>query len=177
MVRLVDDLLDVSRVSRGKLELRMQALTISQVLSHAMEASQPGVDAARHTLSLELPDEPLRVRGDLTRLAQVFSNLVNNASKYTPAGGRILVSARAEGDEVLVEVTDNGSGIAPDMLPHVFDLFAQGRGLPQSAQGGLGIGLWLVKKLVELHHGSIEARSDGAGKGSAFTVRLPSLRR
>ena len=176
MVRLVDDLLDVSRVSRGKLELRVDTVTMADVLSDAIEASQPAVDAAKHTLSLEIPGQPLRVRGDLTRLAQVFSNLVNNASKYTPPGGHLQVRARQEGAEVVVDVTDDGSGIAADMLPHVFDLFAQGHGTPQATQGGLGIGLWLVKKLVELHHGSIEAHSEGLGKGSVFTVRLPLLR-
>lgn len=175
LVRLVDDLLDVSRVSRGKLELRIDTLAIADVLAHAIEASQPAVDAARHTLSLDLPPQALRVRGDLTRLAQVFSNLVNNASKYTPAGGHIRIDARRDGAHVLVQVADNGSGIAPDMLPHVFDLFAQGHGTPRDTQGGLGIGLWLVKKLVELHHGSIAARSDGTGRGSTFSVRLPLL--
>jgi PAS domain S-box-containing protein len=173
MVRLVDDLLDVSRVSRGKLELRVQPVGLEQVLAHAVEASQPAVHAAGHTLDVQLPPAPLRVRGDLTRLAQVFSNLLNNASKYTPSGGHITVRARAEGECVLVEVQDDGSGIAPDMLPHVFDLFAQGHHDVQRAQGGLGIGLWLVKRLVQLHHGTIAADSQGLGQGSTFTVRLP----
>jgi signal transduction histidine kinase len=173
LVRLVDDLLDVSRVSRGKLELRLAPLTLAQVLNDALETCQPAIAAAGHMLSLDLPEQPLPLRGDLTRLAQVFSNLVNNASKYTPAGGRIAVWARADGESVVVEVADNGSGIAPDMLPHVFDLFAQGRGSTQVSQAGLGIGLWLVKKLVELHQGTIAARSPGSGLGSTFTVRLP----
>jgi PAS domain S-box-containing protein len=173
LVRLVDDLLDVSRISRGKLELRTEPLTMEQVLRHALEASQPAVDAAGHGLSLELPPEPLAVRGDLTRLAQVFSNLVNNASKYTPRGGRIDVTAWREGDEVCVAVSDNGSGISAELLPQVFDLFAQGEHPVPGAQGGLGIGLWLVRRLVELHHGSIAAESPGVGQGSTFTVRLP----
>jgi PAS domain S-box-containing protein len=173
MVRLVDDLLDVSRVSRGRLELRFEPLTLAQVLSDALEAAQPAVDAAGHKLALQLPPEPLPLRGDLTRLAQVFSNLVNNAGKYTPPGGRIGIRAAREGDEAVVEVEDNGTGITPDLLPHVFGLFAQGRNPASVGQPGLGIGLWLVKKLVELHGGSIAAASAGPGQGSTFTVRLP----
>lgn len=176
MVRLVDDLLDVSRVSRGKLELRPQALAIAQVLSDALETCQPALAAAGHTLALDLPREELRVQGDLTRLAQVFSNLVHNAIKYTPAGGRIAVRALADGETVAVDVSDNGSGIAPEVLPHVFELFAQGTDVTQAGQGGLGIGLWLVQRLVGLHHGRIEAHSAGPGAGSTFTVRLPLLR-
>lgn len=173
LVRLVDDLLDVSRVSRGKLELRFAPLTVDRVLRDALEASQPAVDAARHQLELDLPPEPLAVRGDLTRLAQVFGNLVNNASKYTPPGGHITVRARREGGEAVVEVHDNGCGIAADMLPDVFDLFVQGRSPSGAGHSGLGIGLWLVRRLVELHGGSISAASPGLGQGSTFTVRLP----
>lgn len=177
MVRLVDDLLDVSRVSRGKLELRLERLTLDRVLSDALEACQPAVAAAGHSLSLHMPDEPVPVRGDLTRLAQVFSNLVNNASKYTPPGGRIEVRARLDGAHAVVEVQDNGSGIPRELLPQVFDMFAQGQGANGTGHGGLGIGLWLVRKLVQLHHGSIEADSAGVGLGSTFTVRLPLLDR
>jgi PAS domain S-box-containing protein len=173
MVRLVDDLLDVSRVSRGKLELRLQPVSLDQVLNDAIESCHPSISAAGHSLQLQLPEEGLLIRGDLTRLAQVFSNLVNNASKYTPRAGRIEVRAHREREEIVVEVADNGAGIGPDMLPHVFDLFAQGHSSEHSSQSGLGIGLWLVKKLVELHHGRIEARSAGVGLGSTFTVRLP----
>ncbi|MBE7366487.1 PAS domain-containing protein [Ramlibacter pallidus] len=173
LVRLVDDLLDVSRVSRGKLELRTERLDVEQVLNHAIEASQPSVDAAGHVLALDLPPEPLVVRGDLTRLAQVFSNLVNNASKYTPRGGRIDVQVRRDAGRARIAVTDNGSGIAAEVLPQVFDLFAQGSQMAHGGQGGLGIGLWLVRRLVELHHGTIMAHSDGPGRGSTFTVRLP----
>lgn len=175
LVRLVDDLLDVSRVSRGKLELRFEPVTLDRVLADALEASQPAVDAAGHQLVLQLPPTPLRVQGDLTRLAQVFGNLVNNASKYTPAGGRIEVSLRSDGDEAVVDVRDNGSGIEAGMLSHVFDLFTQGHGAANTAGSGLGIGLWLVKKLVGLHRGTITAHSDGPGRGSTFTVRLPLL--
>lgn len=176
MVRLVDDLLDVSRVSRGKLELRLQPLTLEQVLADALETCNPAIADAGHALTMDVPQQPLRVFGDLTRLAQVFSNLVNNATKYTPRGGRIAVRVAAAGDEVVVEVEDNGSGIAPDMLPHVFDMFAQGHARTHTGQPGLGIGLWLVKKLVDLHHGTISARSPGPNLGSTFTVRLPRLR-
>jgi PAS domain S-box-containing protein len=175
MVRLVDDLLDVSRVSRGKLELRLEPLTLDRVIEHALEASQPGIDAAGHVLDVALPARPLQVQGDLTRLAQVISNLVNNASKYTAPGGRIRIVAGEEDGEAVVQVADNGSGIDAAMLPHVFDLFAQGDQGKPGAQSGLGIGLWLVKRLVELHHGRIEATSPGLGRGSTFTVRLPLL--
>ena len=173
LVRLVDDLLDVSRISRGKLELRPEALTLEQVLTHAVEASQPAIDAAGHMLDLQLPPERLPLRGDLTRLAQVFSNLLNNASKYTPRGGHLRVAARREGGQAVVEVRDDGAGMAAEVLPQVFDLFAQGHHASHGGQGGLGIGLWLVRRLVELHQGSIEAASDGPGRGSTFTVRLP----
>ena len=176
MVRLVDDLLDVSRVSRGKLELRPQPLTVAQVLAEALETCQPALAAAGHTLALDVPREELRVQGDLTRLAQVFSNLVHNAIKYTPAPGRIAVRAQADGDTVVVDVSDNGSGISAEVLPQVFELFAQGTDVTQAGRGGLGIGLWLVKRLVTLHHGRIDAHSAGPGAGSTFTVRLPLLR-
>jgi signal transduction histidine kinase len=117
----------------------------------------------------------VRLHGDLTRLAQVVSNLLNNAAKYTPPGGRSALTARCEGDQAVIEVRDTGAGIAAEMLPHVFDLFAQVDRTREQAQGGLGIGLWLVKKLVELHTGSVEAKSAGAGQGSTFTVRLPAV--
>jgi signal transduction histidine kinase len=169
----VDDLLDVSRISRGKLELRLQDLTLQQVLDHALESCQPAMAAAGHAIVQDVPSAPVPLRGDLTRLAQVFSNLLSNAAKYTPPGGRIALRARTEGSEAVVEVADNGSGISASMLPQVFDLFVQGRESTRLSQPGLGIGLWLVKRLVELHHGRIAARSDGAGQGSTFTVRLP----
>jgi PAS domain S-box-containing protein len=175
MVRLVDDLLDVSRIGRGKLELRAEPLTLAKVVEHALEASQPAVEAAGHTLMVDLPPQPLHLEGDLTRLAQVVSNLVNNAAKYTPPGGTIRVAGRVEQGQVVVRVADDGNGIPEDMLPHVFDLFVQGERGSRTAQSGLGIGLWLVRRLVELHGGSIEAASAGAGQGSTFTVRLPSL--
>ncbi|QJW83398.1 PAS domain-containing protein [Ramlibacter terrae] len=173
MVRLVDDLLDVSRVSRGKLELRMEPLTLAQVVDHALEASQPALDAAGHTLSVAMPHQAVHLRGDLTRLAQVVSNPVNNATKYTPPGGAIELSGTVEDGCAVLAVRDNGAGIAPAMLPNVFDLFVQAEGATLTGQGGLGIGLWLVRKLVEMHHGTIVADSAGLGQGSTFTVRLP----
>jgi PAS domain S-box-containing protein len=174
LVRLVDDLLDVSRVSRGKVELRLQDLTLDEVVEHALEAAQPALEAAGHTLAVTLPQPPARLHGDLTRLAQVVGNLLSNATKYTPAGGRITITARVDGDQVVLEVADDGVGIAPEMLPRVFDLFAQVDRTLERAQGGLGIGLWLVRQLVELHQGRIEACSEGIGKGSVFRVWLPA---
>ena len=173
LVRLVDDLLDVSRIRRDKLSLRLAPVTVAQVVEHALEACQPGVAAAGHVLDICLPPEPLPLTGDLTRLAQVVGNLVNNAVKYTPAGGRIVLSAAGEGGEAVIRVQDNGAGIAPEVLPRLFVLFTQGKTDLHQAQVGLGIGLWLVRKLVELHGGRIEADSPGMGQGSTFTVRLP----
>ena len=173
MVRLVDDLLDVSRIGRGKLELRVEPLTLAKVVEHALEASQPAVEAPGHSLAVKLPPGPVSLEGDLTRLAQVVSNLVNNSAKYTPPGGAIEVAGAVEQGQVVVRVTDNGNGISAEMLPHVFDLFVQGERSSRTAQAGLGIGLWLVRRLVELHRGTIEAASPGLGQGSTFTVRLP----
>ena len=173
MVRLVDDLLDVSRITRDKLEMRFAPITLQQIVDDAVDASRPSIEAARHELTFDLPGEQVRLEGDLTRLAQVVSNLLNNAAKYTPPGGCIHLGARREGGNVVIQVRDNGAGIPPEMLPNVFDLFAQVDRTRQQAQGGLGIGLWLVKKLVELHGGSIEAASGGPGCGCTFTVRLP----
>jgi PAS domain S-box-containing protein len=174
MVRLVDDLLDVSRITRDKLEMRTGAVTLKEIVDHAVEASRPGIEAAQHELTIRLPPRPVHLEGDLTRLAQVVGNILNNATKYTPPNGRIDIVARMQGAQLAIEVSDTGAGIPPDLLPHVFDLFAQGDSMRKLAQGGLGIGLWLVKKLVELHHGTIEAKSGGAGQGSTFTVRLPA---
>ncbi len=173
MVRLVDDLLDVSRISRGKVDLRLSPLQVQAVLDHALEASRPAIDLGGHSLVLQVPLHPLPVSGDLTRLAQVVSNLLNNAAKYTPSGGRIELSARAEGDRAVIQVKDNGTGISAEMLPRVFDLFAQVDRTLARAQGGLGIGLSLARQLVGLHGGEIEAESSGLGLGSCFTVRLP----
>lgn len=173
IVRLVDDLLDISRISRGKFELRRERVDVRAVLEHAIEASRPLVEAAGHTLVVRGPEAPLWLDGDLTRLAQVVSNLLNNAAKYTPNGGRIELSVEGAGREVVLRVIDNGVGISAEMLPRVFELFTQMDCTLDRAQGGLGIGLSLVRGLVEMHGGKISAESAGVGRGSTFTVRLP----
>ncbi|HEY4556422.1 MAG TPA: ATP-binding protein, partial [Lysobacter sp.] len=157
LVRLVDDLLEVSRISRGKIELRPEPVNLAQVIQHAIETSRPLIESARHRLDLDLDVEPhaLRLQADPMRLAQVFANLLNNAAKYTPHGGRILVSAKAEHGEAVVRVRDTGVGIPVEMLPRVFDMFSQVTHSLGQAQGGLGIGLTLVRSLVELHGGSV----------------------
>jgi len=176
MARLIDDLLDVNRISRNTLELRKASVELSAVISAAVEASKPLMEANQQQLKINLPSEPVYLHADAVRLAQVFSNLLNNASKYSKrpeGGGTILLTADHDGTEVTVAVTDSGIGIADGMIPKVFDMFTQvGRSIGQS-EGGLGIGLALAKRLVEMHGGRIEARSEGLGKGSAFYVRLP----
>jgi CheY-like chemotaxis protein len=175
LVRLVDDLLDVSRVSQGKIDLRKTRVALSDIVKSAIDASNPLIVAGRHELKLDMPDDPIWLDADLMRLAQVISNLLNNAAKYTPEGGAIVVSTRQEGAEALVTVSDNGVGIPSDMLPRVFDLFTQVRDNLDRSHGGLGIGLALVKQLVGMHGGSITAESAGPGKGSAFRLRLPVM--
>ncbi len=173
MVRLVDDLLDISRVTSGKIRLRSEPIDLRAVVEAAVEATRPVIEASDHQLAVALTDEPLQLLADPTRLMQVVGNLLTNAAKYTPAGGRIEVSVEREGDEGLVRVTDSGVGIPPEMLGQVFDLFTQvGKNLDLS-QGGLGIGLSLVRKLVDLHGGRVTASSPGTGRGSTFTVWLP----
>jgi signal transduction histidine kinase len=174
MARLLDDLLDISRVTRGKLELRKEPMTLAAVVASAIETSRPQVEAGGHELTVTLPDEPVHLDADPVRLAQVFLNLLNNAAKYTEKGGRIRLTAKRVGQEVVVSVTDTGIGIAPEHLPRLFDMFSQVASAMERSQGGLGIGLSLVKGLVEMHGGSITARSDGPGKGSEFMVRLPA---
>jgi signal transduction histidine kinase len=173
LVRLIDDLLDVSRVSQGKIELRKERVELRTVVDVACEASSPLVAAGRHALTIESDAAPIWLEADPTRLSQVISNLLNNAAKYTPAGGRIWLRAYSDARAAVVSVSDNGVGISPEMLPRIFELFTQVEtSLPQ-ARGGLGIGLALVQRLVAMHGGAIEAASDGEGKGSTFTVRLP----
>lgn len=173
LVRLVDDLLDVSRVSQGKIELKREHLTLRSVVEAAVETARPVIDLAGHAFTLDLPAEELWVDGDLTRLAQIVANLLNNAAKYTPESGHIGLSLRRDGTEAVIRVSDTGLGIDADMLPKVFELFTQVDRNIHRAQGGLGIGLALAQKLVALHGGSIHAESAGANKGSTFELRLP----
>jgi PAS domain S-box-containing protein len=173
LVRLVDDLLDVSRVMRGKIELRRELVQLASVVARAVETAQPLIEAQGHQLKISLPPDSLLLDADPVRLAQVVGNLLTNAAKYTEANGRIWLSAERDGDVAVVRVRDDGIGIAPDMLPHVFELFVQADHATTKAQGGLGIGLTLVKNLVGLHGGTVEAHSDGLGKGCEFVVRLP----
>jgi len=173
LTRLVDDLLDVSRITQGKITLRKEKLDLMKVVGRALETSRPLIDARKHQLTVSIPSETVILNGDLLRLAQVVSNLINNAAKYTDEGGAIWLSAGRVGDEVILRVRDNGMGIPVEELPHVFDLFIQaGRSLDR-AQGGLGIGLTLARSIVELHGGRIEALSDGPGRGSEFVIHLP----
>ncbi|MGZ5102830.1 MAG: sensor histidine kinase [Usitatibacter sp.] len=174
MVRLVDDLLDVSRVSRGRIDLRREDVELSAVLKAAIETSEPLMAERGHTFEADIPAARIVVDGDLTRLSQVFSNLLNNAAKYTPSGGRIHLGVKADGGEAVVTVSDDGLGIPAAMLGRVFDIFTQVDRSFEKTQGGLGIGLSLAKRLVEMHGGRIEAASGGPGKGSTFTVRLPA---
>jgi len=176
MVHLVDDLLDVARISTGKVELRRQRIDLKDVVATAVETSASLIDAGGHKLTVDVPAQPLPMDADPTRIAQVVSNLLNNAAKYTPEGGRIALSVRAEGGNAVLSVSDTGIGIAPEALGKVFEMFAQvsGAGKPQ---GGLGIGLSLVQSLVVLHGGRVTAASAGTGKGSTFTVRLPLVPR
>ncbi|HMV83162.1 MAG TPA: PAS domain S-box protein [Blastocatellia bacterium] len=173
MVRLIDELLDLSRISRGKIELRKEPVDISAVLRNALETSRPLIQASHHQLTVQLPPEPVFVEADLTRLAQVFANLLNNAAKYTDKGGHIQFSAAQQNGEVQVSVKDNGLGIPPEMLSRVFEMFTQVDRSLEKARGGLGIGLSIAKRLVEMHSGQIEAFSQGHGTGSEFVVRLP----
>ena len=175
MSRLLDDLLDVSRIALDRPQLRKQVGELSRIVPAAVETARPLVERARHELSVTLPDEPVYLQADPVRLAQVFGNLLNNAAKYTDEGGRIQLRAERHEDEVVVTVRDTGIGIAAELLPHVYDLFSQAAPKHGGAQAGLGIGLSLVKGLVELHGGRVEARSAGVGAGSEFVVRLPAL--
>jgi signal transduction histidine kinase/CheY-like chemotaxis protein len=173
LVRLVDDLLEVSRITRGKLQLRKERVELTPIVESALETSRPLLEAAGHQLVVNLPPDPIKLQADPVRLAQVLANLLNNAAKYTDPGGRIGLTAERQGDEVVVQVRDNGIGIPGAMLPRIFDLFTQVDRLSGRAQGGLGIGLTVVRSLVQLHGGNVSAYSAGSGQGSEFTVRLP----
>jgi PAS domain S-box-containing protein len=173
MVRLVDDLLELSRISRGQIELKKERIRLTTIIEQAVEASKPFIESHAHQLAVSLPTEPLAVHGDLVRLSQVFANLLNNAAKYTQDGGRITLSARREGMTVIASVRDTGIGIPNEMLSRVFDMFTQVDNVLRRSQDGLGIGLSLVRSLVTMHGGSVEAHSLGLGHGSEFIVRLP----
>lgn len=173
--RLVDDLLEVSRITQGKIELRFESVDVAAAARHAIESVGPECGARRHRLSLKLPPEPLRVRADPARLAQILENLLHNACKYTPDGGNIRLEVAARGAEVELRVVDDGIGVDPDKLHTLFVLFSQIDATLDRAHGGLGIGLAMVRRLAELHGGTVAAHSDGPGRGSCFMVRLPRL--
>jgi CheY-like chemotaxis protein/nitrogen-specific signal transduction histidine kinase len=175
LARLVGDLLDASRVSSGKFALKVQPLLLSDIVESAVETSQPVLARRNQQLSINLPSGPVMFEGDLVRLGQVFSNLLINAAKFTPEGGHITVTANTTPSSVIVSVKDDGIGIAPELQPVVFDLFAQGSSTHDGVQGGLGIGLSLVRTIVEMHGGTVDIHSDGLRQGSEFTVTLPIL--
>ena len=176
MVRLVDDLLDVSRITTGKLALQTERCELRDIVRNAVDTAKSLIEARRHTLTLDVPDEPVYVTADPTRLSQVFSNLLNNAANYTAPGGSIALRVAADAERVSVSVSDNGMGIAPEMLDIVFRMFAQADEALGRVHGGLGVGLTLARHVIDLHAGTIEARSGGIGRGSEFIVHLPRLR-
>lgn len=173
LVRLVDDLVDVERIGRGKISLQNRLLDVREVLEESVDMSRQFIEAAGVQLHMSLPETPLHVVGDPVRLIQIFSNLLNNAAKFSPRGGCVELNATRDNDSVVVKVSDNGIGISRELLPHVFDLFLQGEKTSLGIKRGLGVGLALVRKLTELHGGAVEAQSPGENLGSVFTVRLP----
>jgi len=173
LVRLTDDLLDVSRITRNKIDLRRERIDLRLVLQSAVETTQPLIAVAGQILTVDIPRESVWVYADFTRMAQAISNLMNNAVKYTPRGGRITLRAAVEEHEAVISVTDTGVGIAPATLPHIFDMFMQHDDPAGQPRDGLGIGLTLAKRLIELHDGYIQASSEGPGTGATFTIRLP----
>jgi len=173
LVRLVDDLLDVSRISRGTIGLKMERLELATVVAHAVEATAPLCKQMDHRMTTELPPQSIHVRGDAVRLTQVIGNLLNNACKYSERGGDVRLRVERIGDEAVIAIRDSGIGIDPEQLSRIFDMFVQVDPSIDRSHGGLGVGLTLVKQLVELHGGIVEARSEGAGRGSEFIVRLP----
>jgi signal transduction histidine kinase len=174
LVRLVDDLLDLSRIQRGKVELTCEPIEIADAISRAVETARPVFEAKHHTLAVDVP-AGLVVNGDVLRLTQVVGNLLTNAAKYTPSGGAISVMAKRHGRNVLVRVRDNGIGISEQMLPRIFDMFAQETQATDHPAGGLGLGLSIVRQLVAAHHGTVTARSAGLGRGSEFVIELPVI--
>ena len=175
MARLIEDLLDVSRISQGKIALKKEAVELSKVVAHGIETVRPLIEARRHNLTVDMPAGEVWLEGDFARLAQVIANLLNNAAKYTTDGGQIGLVASVQQGSVAISVKDNGIGIAPELLPRIFELFAQGERSLDRSQGGLGVGLTLVQRLIEQHDGQVEARSEGLGHGAEITVTLPCL--
>jgi len=173
LTRLVDDLMDVGRITSGRIALSHAPMDIAVPVARALELSRPLIDTRQHSLHLSLPEHPVMVSGDLTRLTQVMVNLLNNAAKYTPQGGHIDVTVNAENASVVIRVRDTGSGMPRELVPRVFDLFTQGQRSLDRAEGGLGVGLTLVQKIVALHGGTVAAHSEGIDRGSEFVVRLP----
>lgn len=173
MVRLIDDLLDVSRISKGKIELRREKVNLSDAIQTALEIAKPHIDEQNHSLTLNLNVNDIWLNGDLTRLGQIIGNILNNAARYTPAGGHIVLSGHQDGDNAVITVTDNGVGIPPEMQSQIFGLFTQVDRKVEKAQGGLGIGLALSKSLIEMHGGEIRVASEGQNKGSTFTICIP----
>jgi CheY-like chemotaxis protein/two-component sensor histidine kinase len=173
LTRLIDDLLEISRITRNELELRKRRVTLDEVIAGALEASRPLIEASGHEVTVSVPSAPISLDGDLVRLSQVLLNLLNNAAKYTESNGRIWLTAERSGDTAIVRVKDTGIGIPVDKLPHLFEIFYQVDQSRERSKGGLGIGLALVRRLVEAHGGTVEARSEGLGTGSEFIVRLP----
>lgn len=175
LVRLVDDLLDVSRITRGKIVLHPQTSDLSTLVTRGVETARPFIESRGHELAISLPKEPVWLKADPIRLTQIIANLLNNAAKYHDKVGHIWLTARREGEEAVIRVRDDGIGIAPDLLPRIFDLFTQADRSLERSQGGLGIGLTLTRSLVQMHGGTIRAFSEGEGKGSELVVRLPAL--
>jgi PAS domain S-box-containing protein len=175
LTRLLDDLLDVSRITRGKVALNKEPVDVADVAAAALEMASPMIDRGRHTLTTEIPARGLVIHADPVRMAQVIANLLNNAAKYTPPGGRIALRAARGGEEVVLSVEDTGEGISAELLPSLFDMFVQSRQTLARSQGGLGLGLTIVKSLVTMHGGSVSAHSEGRGRGSTFVVRLPAV--
>jgi signal transduction histidine kinase len=171
---LLDDLLDAARISSGKITLNLEPVSLSGTIDQALETVLPRIGERKQVLDLDLPNEEVGTRGDRVRLTQVFTNLIGNASKYTGDGGRIRLRVARDGDQIVAVVSDNGTGIAPEVLPHIFDLFTQGPRSLARSEGGLGVGLNVVRNLVAMHGGTIEAESAGIGQGSRFTLRLPA---
>jgi signal transduction histidine kinase len=175
LVNLIDDLLDVSRITRGMITLQLEPVLVGAIVARAVETARPAIDAHRHALKLDLPEELISVEGDKTRLVQVIANILHNAAKFMDPGGQIMLTVRRDGQQVAITIADTGIGIAPELLPRIFELFTQVHSKSERAQGGLGIGLALVRRLTEMHGGTVTVRSDGPGRGAELTVRLPVM--